>query len=92
MHACGMIPSMVSYPLEVGFDAAWEQIRRETAAVRLPDSCNRCPKREVCSVCAAVCVTETGAFDRVPEYVCRMTEETIRLTCEMCADKGDGNK
>jgi hypothetical protein len=31
-------------------------------------------------VCAAVCVTETGRFDAVPEYVCRMTEETVRQT------------
>ena len=36
----------------------------------------------MCAVCAAICLTETGSFDKKPEYVCRMTEETIRLAIE----------
>jgi hypothetical protein len=43
--------------------------------------------RPVCPVCAAVCVTETGAFDQVPEYVCEQTKQTIRLAGEIC-EKG----
>ena len=89
MYACGMIPSVVEYPMETGFAAAWERIRSKTGAIRLPDKCNRCPKRNVCTVCAAVCVTETGSFDQTPEYVCTMTDETIRLTCEMSRKKGE---
>ncbi len=37
-------------------------------------------KKEMCSVCAAVCMSEKGSFDAVPEYVCRMTDEIYRLT------------
>lgn len=88
MYACGMIPDIVAAPLETGFDPAWDQIRRETAAIRMPDACVRCPKRKVCSVCAAVCVTETGGFEQAPEYVCRMTDEIIRQTWEMSREKG----
>lgn len=78
MLPCGMMPGPTAYPLEVGFHAAWEQIKNETRAIRMPSQCGNCPKREVCFKCAAVCVTETGAFDRVPGYVCRQVEETIR--------------
>lgn len=82
MRPCGMMPGPTAYPLEVGFDAAWDAIRAETAKIRTPSQCASCPKKEVCSVCAAVCVTETGAFDRVPEYVCRMTDAVVRRTLE----------
>ena len=46
----------------------------------MPAKCGSCPKRGACAVCAAVCVTETGHFDRVPEYVCEMTDAVIRET------------
>ena len=87
MLPCGMMPYPVAYPLEVGFDAAWDQIRAATAALRMPGKCGDCPKRGACPVCAAVCVTETGRFDGVPEYVCAMTEETIRLTVQAAERK-----
>lgn len=80
MLPCGMMPHPVAYPLEEGFEAAWQKIRTETAALRMPAKCGGCPKRGACPVCAAVCVTETGRFDGVPEYVCAMTDETIRRT------------
>lgn len=80
MLPCGMMPYPEARPLEVGFDAAWKQIRKETRAIRMPAKCGNCPRRGACPVCAAVCVTETGRFDGVPAYVCAMTEETVRLT------------
>lgn len=80
MLPCGMMPGPVARPLEVGFDVAWQQIRTDTKQIRLPAQCAACPSREMCCVCAAVCVTETGAFDKVPEYVCRMTRATADAT------------
>ncbi len=80
MLPCGMMPYPTAYPLEVGFREAWEQIRAETKKLRMPAKCGSCPKRGACAVCAAVCVTETGKFDGVPEYMCAMTDATIRRT------------
>jgi MoaA/NifB/PqqE/SkfB family radical SAM enzyme len=83
MLPCGMMPRPVAYPLEIGFKAAWEQTRQETAAIRMPKECvANCPNRKMCAVCAAVCITETGSFDQKPEYVCRMTHESIRQAIE----------
>lgn len=82
MLPCGMMPGPTTYPLEVGFDTAWEQLKELTKQIRTPAKCVWCPKRDVCGVCAAACVTETGSFEGIPEYVCRQTEETIRLTWE----------
>ena len=86
MLPCGMMPGPTAYPLETGFDRAWEYIREETAKIRTPVQCASCPQKSVCPMCAAVCVTETGAFDGVPEYVCRQTDETIRLAREFCEE------
>ena len=80
MLPCGMMPYPTAYPMEVGFREAWEQIRAETKKLRMPAKCGSCPKRGACAVCAAVCVTETGKFDGVPEYMCAMTDATIRRT------------
>jgi len=82
MLPCGMMTAPAVYPLEAGFDAAWDELRKKTAAIRTPSKCTTCPKKDVCSVCAAVCVTETGSFDGVPEYVCRMTDEIVRATVD----------
>ena len=78
MLPCGMLPVPEARPLEVGFDAAWDHIRSGTKQIRMPAACGSCPRRPVCPVCPAVCITETGAFDRVPQYLCRETEELIR--------------
>ena len=76
MLPCGMMPGPETYPLEVGFDAAWDELRSRTAQLPNPAKCVSCKYRNFCSVCSAVCVAETGRFDGVPEYVCRMTEQT----------------
>jgi radical SAM protein with 4Fe4S-binding SPASM domain len=80
MLPCGMMPDPTVYPLKTGFAQAWQQLREETRNIPMAPQCGNCPKKEICGVCAAVRITETGAFDRVPEYMCRMTEETLART------------
>ena len=80
MLPCGMLTTPAAYPLETGFEAAWEQIRGETAKIRTPGKCVNCDYKNICGACAAVYYTETGAFDRVPEYVCRRAEEIVKAT------------
>lgn len=80
MQACGMMPVPVAYPLQIGFNEAWEYIKEQTKQITIPQKCAACPKKEACFSCAAVCYTETGAFDRVPEYACAMTQATVELT------------
>ena len=80
MLPCGMMPYPRAYPLKVGFDAAWDEIMRQTARIRTPSQCGACPKRSVCPVCAAVAITETGSFEKVPTYLCRYTDELLKAT------------
>ena len=80
MLPCGMMTTPVAYPLEIGFDAAWDRIREETAGIRTPAKCVSCEYKDICGACAAVYYTETGKFDAVPEYVCQRAKEIVRIT------------
>ena len=82
MTPCGMMTGPVVYPVRDGFDAAWDALRAETAAIRMPAQCSTCDHKDVCSVCAAVSFTETGRFDGQPTYICEKTREVVRITRE----------
>ena len=83
MLPCGMMPGPETYPLQVGFDAAWQELRQKTQEIRTPSKCQICAYKDVCGVCASVCVTETGEFHQVPEYMCERTKYIVRITEEM---------
>ena len=87
MLPCGMMAEPETYPLEVGFDAAWDQIRAATAQIRTPAKCISCAQKEVCGMCPSVCYGETGRFDGVPEYLCRKAEEMVRLAGEQLTER-----
>lgn len=82
MTPCGMMTEPRFSVPELGFDKAWEATREATAAIRLPSECVGCKYKHACHACAAMCVSETGRFDGRPDYVCRMSRETVRLTLE----------
>lgn len=92
MLPCGTMDVEASYPLEVGFKAAWDEVRARTAAIRLPAECTSCPDRRNCSVCASICKGETGRFDGKPEYVCRMTESMCRETAAIADELSQSGK
>ena len=87
MLPCGMMTTPIVYPLAQGFGAAWQELRQKTAEIRTPSACASCANKEVCGVCAAVCMTETGKFDGVPYYMCEKTREQIRLTQDALKEK-----
>ena len=87
MLPCGMMLEPMVRPLEIGFDEAWQQLRQATRQIRIPSECATCPKRQICSICAAVSVTETGAFNQVPRYVCEMTDATLAAMQRLRTDK-----
>ncbi len=79
MLPCGMMTEPVVDMCQLGFTEAWEQIRAATARIRRPAECMECPKRDICSACAAACYAETGSFEGKPEFMCEMTDALLRL-------------
>ena len=73
MTPCGMFPTAGSPNVfETSFQTAWEQIKQETAAIRLPAKCAGCAAGEACHACAAMVITESGDFHQAPQYRCDM--------------------
>lgn len=72
---CGMFPGENAPNVFTGdFAAAWEQVKREAAAIRLPTQCAACHEKNRCKTCAAMVLTETGGFSQAPKYRCAMTK------------------
>jgi radical SAM protein with 4Fe4S-binding SPASM domain len=91
MLPCGMLPHEGVKPLEIGFEEAWQAVRSWTQQIRMPKQCLSCDHKELCAVCAAVTVTETGAFDAVPEYVCRQTRAMVIETLRAAQERENEN-
>ena len=64
---------------ECGFEKAWEYVKQERDKLFLPSECTKCGKRAFCTVCGACAYTETGDFQKRPDYMCAMTMEKLRL-------------
>lgn len=92
MSACGMMPLTAANVREVGFDAAWAAVRSATQEILLPPKCTACASRDVCMMCAASCYCETGSFSKEPKYLCRRTEELIRLSAEEIVKRREENE
>ncbi len=80
MTPCGMLLRPAFSVPELGFAEAWERVKAATEQIRLPSECAQCRYKHMCHACAAMCATETGAFDVKPEYVCGMTQANAELT------------
>lgn len=64
---------------ETGFESAWQQVSEKVKVYRLNEKCRQCRLRPVCKTCVASAWLETGEYDSLPEYLCRYTEEYVRL-------------
>lgn len=53
-----------------GFDTSWKYIVEKIKDIHMPQTCIACEKREVCHVCGASALCETGSFENSPTYMC----------------------
>ena len=74
MSACGLFNTNKFNALTDGFDVAWDKVRKTTANIRLSAKCASCEKKQLCGVCAAAALAETGRFDGTPEYLCEVAD------------------
>ena len=79
MTPCGMMSKPSTEPFKEGFAEAWKRLKEEKDNIILSSKCVNCSDRNVCSVCASSAITETGAFEGTPSYICEMTKEFGRI-------------
>lgn len=81
MSACGMLNGTENV-LKKDFTECWNNVKKFTCEVRLPKKCLDCKYRNFCNVCMAVCYTESGKTDALPEYVCQYSENLYNFALE----------
>lgn len=64
---------------EMGFEAAWKKVSRKVKTFRVSEKCTECNLRPLCKTCVASAWLETGAYDGLPEYLCRYTEKLMAI-------------
>lgn len=79
LQPCEVLTEPGADVFEVGFDAAWADIRQRFLSVRYCADCSVCKLRPLCSTCPAAALLETGDYMGKPEYLCRYAKETERL-------------
>jgi radical SAM protein with 4Fe4S-binding SPASM domain len=82
LHPCVILTKPTANIFDQGFQAAWEQVVSGVSEIRLHPDCSVCNLRTLCRTCAASGLLEGGSYDARPEYMCRYTQETLRLLRE----------
>lgn len=74
MMPCGMMEKFVEHPFEDDFAECWQRINAAIKEQTVLTKCSTCPDRDICKVCPAMALSETGTFNEKPEYICKMNE------------------
>lgn len=82
MIPCGMLPTPCESAKDDGIAVAWKKINEQMLKYTMPPECKNCGYKNICDVCAASCYTETGYFNKVPEYVCKKAHVFAKLITE----------
>lgn len=92
MKPCVMQPEPAVSVFEHGFEAAWKQIVDGAKPLCFNEKCGSCAYRPVCKICVSAALLETGAYDGVPEYLCRQAKAYARLLEEEQDKNGSETK
>ena len=80
MLLCAMMDEPQFDPFKDGFEVSWNRLRKAAKEIRLPMECAACESKKVCRSCAAMVYTESGSYDRKPQYRC----DLLKATPEAC--------
>lgn len=82
MLACGMMENIVAHPFEQGFEQSWKYVNSTIKSITALKGCEGCKYTDICKICPAMAMAETGTFNGKPDYICTMmnkwTEEMLR--------------
>ena len=82
MRPCGMMQVPSVNLMELGFERAWEAIRKAREEIMIPAKCTACKWNKVCEYCPATCYAENGTFEKSPEYICEKTRAYLKCALE----------
>ncbi len=79
MMPCGMMNGPKYNLLEKSFSECWNKLIDDNKTIQYPKECFSCPLQNICQVCPASLLAETGSYNKKSDYLCRYTKEMFRL-------------
>lgn len=76
---CALFDTLHTKPLITGFKTAWDELREKTKDIPGVNECSECDSRAFCPVCPGRLYLETGKFDSLSDYVCRLAKEKGKI-------------
>lgn len=76
-----------THPFEQGFLAAWEALKAACDRIRMSPACSSCDRRQICTVCPAANLAETGRYDCASPFHCEMTALTLEQIRQLAAKR-----
>lgn len=78
---CGMMTGPKISLMENPFEECWRYIVTATGEAEYCEDCKRCRLQNLCHVCPASLMAESGSLKKRPEYICRYTKELAKQMC-----------
>ncbi len=91
MSPCGMFEDPKISLTDHSFKEGWDFTISETMKMKQCDECKNCRFVNVCQVCPAACLAETGQTEKKPKYVCDMTREMVHIMSNLAGLDGNIN-
>lgn len=82
MTGCGMMEKFYEHPFEDGFAECWKRLNKTVTEQTVLTACKDCEQRDICKVCPAMALAETGDFNKKPQYICQMNEAWKKELCK----------
>ncbi|MCD7809255.1 MAG: radical SAM protein, partial [Erysipelotrichaceae bacterium] len=82
MMPCGMMNGPKYNLLENSFEECWNKLIEDNKVIHYPKECINCGLQNICQICPASLIAETGSYEKKSDYLCRFTKEMFRLMME----------
>ena len=71
---CGIMSKPETYPLNTGFQVAWEELKHQCTLIPVCQECLECKYIISCESCPARLLNETGHYDKPAPYLCETAQ------------------
>lgn len=75
---CGMMTEPGISLLKHSFSQCWDYIVKTTQSIHYCEDCRKCHYQNICHVCPANLIAESGSYQKRPEYICQYTKELVK--------------
>lgn len=86
MTLCSMATDLFTYPFEMGFRQAWQELGKLLNQVKPPQECVKCEYKRFCQSCIGVFCSETGSSNLTNDRICSIAKARFAYSNKLSTD------